>query len=101
MLWDEYQNCYEEILNTTSTEKAPWFVIPADDKELARYLVAKLDGKVVLYRINNSKFGEYNKSKDNSVKETIIQLQEEELMTNLMKKLENSFDIKSSIQEKE
>lgn len=41
-LWNTYQHCYEEILNTTSTEKAPWFVIPADDKELARYLVGKI-----------------------------------------------------------
>lgn len=40
--WDKYQECYEEILNTTSTEKAPWFVVPADDKELARYIVAKI-----------------------------------------------------------
>lgn len=63
--------------------------------------VVKLEDKVVLYRINNSKFGEYNKTKDDVVKGTIIQLQEEELMTNLMKKLENSFKIESSIQEKE
>ncbi len=63
--------------------------------------IVKLDDKVVLYRINNSKFGEYNKAKDASVIQTTIQLQEEELMTNLMKKLENSFDIKSSVQEKE
>ncbi|MDD2888886.1 MAG: peptidylprolyl isomerase [Aliarcobacter sp.] len=63
--------------------------------------IVKLDDKVVLYRINNSKFGEYNKAKDASVKQTIIQLQEEELMTNLMKKLENNFDIKSSVKEKE
>ncbi|CAM3946260.1 PPK2 family polyphosphate kinase [Flavobacterium antarcticum] len=41
-LWEKYQECYEEILNTTSTEKAPWFVVPADDKELARYIVAKI-----------------------------------------------------------
>ena len=41
-LWNTYQHCYEEILNHTSTEKAPWFVIPADDKELARYLVGKI-----------------------------------------------------------
>lgn len=41
-LWDKYQACYEEILNTTSTESAPWFVIPADDKELARYIVGKI-----------------------------------------------------------
>ena len=63
--------------------------------------VVKLEDKVVLYRINNSKFAEYNKTKDDVVKGTIIQLQEEELMTNLMKKLENSFKIESSIQEKE
>lgn len=40
--WDTYQMYYEDILNTTSTEKAPWFVVPADDKELARYIVAKI-----------------------------------------------------------
>ncbi|WP_339834259.1 PPK2 family polyphosphate kinase [uncultured Flavobacterium sp.] len=41
LLWDEYQNCYEEILYKTSKEHAPWFIIPADNKETARYLVAK------------------------------------------------------------
>lgn len=41
-LWDNYQMCYESIFNTTSTERAPWFVVPADDKELARYIVAKI-----------------------------------------------------------
>lgn len=42
LLWDEYQACYEDILNKTSTEKAPWFIVPADDKELARYIVGKI-----------------------------------------------------------
>ncbi len=63
--------------------------------------IVKLEGKVILYRINNSKLGEYNKSKDDIVKSNLIQLQEEELMTNLMKKLENSFKIESLIKEKE
>ena len=63
--------------------------------------MVKLEEKIVLYRINNSKFGEYNKSKDDLVKGTLIQLQEEELMTNLIKKLENNFEIQSKIQEKE
>ena len=63
--------------------------------------IAKLDNKVVLYRINNSKVAEYNKSKDEVVIGTLKQLQEEELMTNLLKKLENTFAIQSSIQEKE
>lgn len=40
--WDQYQDCYEEVLNTTSTHHAPWFVVPADDKELARYIVGKI-----------------------------------------------------------
>lgn len=39
--WDDYMNYYEEAINKTSTEKAPWYVIPADDKAVARYLVAK------------------------------------------------------------
>lgn len=39
--WDDYQKYYEEAINATSTEKAPWYVVPADDKETARYIVAK------------------------------------------------------------
>ena len=31
-LWDKYQQCYEELLQKTSTGKAPWYVIPADNK---------------------------------------------------------------------
>ena len=41
-LWDDYMTCYEEAINKTSKENAPWFVIPADDKEMARYIVAKI-----------------------------------------------------------
>lgn len=40
--WDEYQKYYEEAINRTSTEHAPWYVVPADDKEMARYIVAKI-----------------------------------------------------------
>lgn len=41
-LWDQYQFCYQELLNKTSKEHAPWYIIPADDKPSARYLVAKI-----------------------------------------------------------
>ena len=41
-LWDKYQNCYEDLLNRTSKENAPWFVIPADDKPTARLLLAEI-----------------------------------------------------------
>ena len=40
-LWDAYQFCYEDLLNKTSKENAPWFIIPADDKSTARLLVAE------------------------------------------------------------
>ena len=40
-LWDKYQECYEDLLNRTSTDYAPWYVVPADDKPTARYIVAK------------------------------------------------------------
>jgi polyphosphate kinase 2 (PPK2 family) len=33
---------YEEAINNTSSEYAPWYVVPADDKEMARYIVAKI-----------------------------------------------------------
>ncbi|MCF6167796.1 PPK2 family polyphosphate kinase [Lutibacter sp.] len=40
-LWDKYQYCYQELLNKTSKENAPWFVVPADDKPTARLIVAQ------------------------------------------------------------
>ena len=40
--WDDYMKYYEEAINKTSKENAPWFVIPADDKEMARVIVAKI-----------------------------------------------------------
>ncbi len=42
ILWDAYQKCYQDILNHSSKEHAPWFNIPADDKPTARYIVAKI-----------------------------------------------------------
>ncbi len=40
--WDEYQYAYEEALSATSTEQAPWYVVPADDKKTARLLVSQI-----------------------------------------------------------
>lgn len=35
-LWDKYMNVYEDAINETSNDHAPWFVIPADNKWFAR-----------------------------------------------------------------
>jgi len=38
--WDDYMHAYEELIQNTSTEKSPWYVIPADDKSYARIAIA-------------------------------------------------------------
>ncbi|MBL4662104.1 MAG: polyphosphate kinase 2 family protein, partial [Flavobacteriaceae bacterium] len=41
-LWDTYQQCYEEAINKTSKPNAPWYIVPADNKEGARTIVASI-----------------------------------------------------------
>ena len=40
--WDHYQKAYQACLNSTSKEHAPWYVVPADDKENARLVVSQI-----------------------------------------------------------
>lgn len=40
--WDAYQDAYETCINETATDKAPWYVIPADDKKNMRLLVGQI-----------------------------------------------------------
>jgi PPK2 family polyphosphate:nucleotide phosphotransferase len=40
--WKHYMQAYEVCLNATSTEHAPWYVVPGDDKENARLIVSKI-----------------------------------------------------------
>lgn len=41
-LWHNYQMCYEEMIKETSTDYAPWYVIPADHKWFTRSVVASV-----------------------------------------------------------
>jgi PPK2 family polyphosphate:nucleotide phosphotransferase len=38
--WDEYMKAYEEMIAATSTKRAPWYVVPADNKWYTRLVVA-------------------------------------------------------------
>jgi len=38
--WSDYQKAYNEAISATSTEYAPWFIIPADDKSFSRLAIA-------------------------------------------------------------
>lgn len=40
--WDDYMNYYEDAINNTSKAHTPWFVVPADDKEMCRCIVAEI-----------------------------------------------------------
>ena len=40
--WKQYMHAYEACLGATSTKIAPWYVVPADDKESARLIVSQI-----------------------------------------------------------
>ena len=40
--WKQYMEAYEECLGATSTGDAPWYVVPADDKENARLIISEV-----------------------------------------------------------
>ena len=41
-LWDEYDRAFENCINATGTEHAPWYVLPADNKWYTRYLMSEV-----------------------------------------------------------
>ncbi|SFK64267.1 ADP-polyphosphate phosphotransferase [Methylocapsa palsarum] len=40
--WGNYMKAYEECITATSTSRAPWYVVPADDKKNARLIVSQI-----------------------------------------------------------
>ncbi|WP_426566759.1 PPK2 family polyphosphate kinase [Angustibacter sp. McL0619] len=42
LLWDDYQQAYQDALTRCSTDLAPWYVVPADRKWYARWAVQQL-----------------------------------------------------------
>lgn len=41
-LWKKYDQAYEACLAATSTKEAPWYIVPADDKENARLIISQV-----------------------------------------------------------
>jgi PPK2 family polyphosphate:nucleotide phosphotransferase len=40
--WKQYMKAYEKCLSATSTERAPWYIVPADDKLTTRIIVSRI-----------------------------------------------------------
>jgi PPK2 family polyphosphate:nucleotide phosphotransferase len=45
--WPQYQEAYQACIQATSTSNTPWYVVPADDKQNARLIVAKIVHKTL------------------------------------------------------
>ena len=41
-LWDKYMSAYQDAIKETATDKAPWYVIPADKKWYARLAISQI-----------------------------------------------------------
>ena len=54
-LWDKYQFCYEEVLKNSNHKNGEWYIIPSDDKDVSRLIVAKIIYKT-LKAYNNIKY---------------------------------------------
>jgi PPK2 family polyphosphate:nucleotide phosphotransferase len=67
--WKQYQSAYEEMIKKTATEKAPWYVIPADNKPYARIVIASaiinaLDSMKLAYpEVSNEQLAELQRLK--------------------------------------
>ncbi len=70
--WDDYMKYYEEILNKSSNQNAPWYIIPADDKDMARYLVARIMWEELQkYTVNEPVLSEKDKANFEIYKEQL------------------------------
>ncbi|QQS05852.1 MAG: polyphosphate kinase 2 family protein [Fibrobacterota bacterium] len=74
--WDEYQEAYEDVLSWTSTERAPWYVIPADNKWFSRMAVAHIVVKTL--EEMDLKYPEVGKDRRRALLETKKMLEAEE-----------------------
>ena len=62
--WEDYMNAYEDMIKNTSTEKSPWYVVPADKKSYARIVIAS----AILHALDEMKL-EYPKVSKEKIEE--------------------------------
>ena len=73
--WDNYQDAYEDAINNTSTEHAPWYIIPADKKWFTKFAVSEIikktleDLKLKYPEIDKNQKSELKKYKEMLLKE--------------------------------
>jgi len=72
-LWKKYMTAYEDMLSRTSTEYAPWYIIPADDKATARLRVGQiLKNSLLKYDFKYPIVSDFDKKEHNYPKVVIL-----------------------------
>jgi PPK2 family polyphosphate:nucleotide phosphotransferase len=74
-LWDEYMKAYTEAIRETSTEKAPWYIIPADKKWFTRLAVSEVIVKSL--EMLDLKYPAVNEAHEQELKEAKELLEQE------------------------
>lgn len=75
--WDSYQKAFEDMLNNTATEKAPWYVLPADNPWLSRK-IATLALIEAIENINPS-YPSFDSEEKEKVEKIINDLKEDKI----------------------
>jgi PPK2 family polyphosphate:nucleotide phosphotransferase len=65
--WPQYMHAYAKCLGATSTQKSPWYIVPADDKDNARLIVSK----IILETLQNLKMS-YPATSDDRRRELMV-----------------------------
>lgn len=73
--WNEYQQAYEEAIEATSKDHAPWFIVPADDKWFTRLVIAGIIYKQ--FEKLKLHYPELNESQKEELKKARLQLMSE------------------------
>lgn len=75
--WDKYQKAFEEMLNNTASDNAPWYVLPADNPRLSR----KIATEALIETIEkiNPKYPEFNSEDQKKADEYIKKLKNNQI----------------------
>ncbi|HEX5169442.1 MAG TPA: polyphosphate kinase 2 family protein [Cyclobacteriaceae bacterium] len=92
--WNEYQRAYEEAIEETSKDYAPWFIVPADDKWCTRLIIAGIISKQ--FQKLSLHYPTLNESQKAELKKARLQLMSEKEGNNSAEKVK-----KKKVQPKE
>ncbi|TFD93632.1 PPK2 family polyphosphate kinase [Jeotgalibacillus sp. R-1-5s-1] len=73
--WDDYHEAFEDMLNHTSTEDAPWYILPADDEWYSRYIITEV--MIDCLKKIDPQFPELSEEDEEKLDEAIKELENE------------------------